>query len=129
MAGLSGLAVVYEDASLLVLDKPAGLLCVPGRGAKSYYKVGPGPKWSSADRDATSAFQRAQGWSGADAEATTTWPSASSARSSAPRSRSAWCSGPFGGFPSIPLATATLPAPPRSGSAPPRPEPTRIAAE
>ncbi len=25
--------LVYEDAHLLVLDKPAGLLCVPGRGA------------------------------------------------------------------------------------------------
>lgn len=25
--------VVHEDADLLVLDKPAGLLCVPGRGA------------------------------------------------------------------------------------------------
>ncbi|EHL21812.1 pseudouridine synthase [Acidovorax sp. NO-1] len=27
-----GVQVVYEDADLLVLDKPAGLLCVPGRG-------------------------------------------------------------------------------------------------
>ena len=27
------LNLVYEDADLLVLDKPAGLLCVPGRGA------------------------------------------------------------------------------------------------
>lgn len=47
-----------------------------GRGASSYYKVGPGPKWSAADRDATSAFQRAQGWSGADADGLpgpTTW--------------------------------------------------------
>ena len=26
------LAVIHEDADLLVLDKPAGLLCVPGRG-------------------------------------------------------------------------------------------------
>ena len=26
------LTVVHEDANLLVLDKPAGLLCVPGRG-------------------------------------------------------------------------------------------------
>ena len=25
--------IVYEDAALLVLDKPAGLLCVPGRGS------------------------------------------------------------------------------------------------
>lgn len=26
------LSVLYEDATLLVLDKPAGLLCVPGKG-------------------------------------------------------------------------------------------------
>ena len=26
------MTIVYEDADLLVLDKPAGLLCVPGRG-------------------------------------------------------------------------------------------------
>jgi tRNA pseudouridine32 synthase/23S rRNA pseudouridine746 synthase len=26
------LALIHEDADLLVLDKPAGLLCVPGRG-------------------------------------------------------------------------------------------------
>lgn len=28
-----GVTCVYEDAHLLVLDKPSGLLCVPGRGA------------------------------------------------------------------------------------------------
>ncbi|MET9220083.1 MULTISPECIES: peptidoglycan-binding protein [unclassified Streptomyces] len=47
-----------------------------GRGASSYYKVGPGPKWSESDRGATSAFQRAQGWSGSDADGLpgpTTW--------------------------------------------------------
>ena len=27
------LQVIHEDEALLVLDKPAGLLCVPGRGA------------------------------------------------------------------------------------------------
>ncbi|MFD9146195.1 peptidoglycan-binding protein [Streptomyces diastaticus] len=39
--------------------------------AKGYggaYKVGPGPAWSDADRNATRAFQRAQGWTGADAD-------------------------------------------------------------
>ena len=30
---LPGPTLVYEDAHLLVADKPAGLLCVPGRGA------------------------------------------------------------------------------------------------
>jgi hypothetical protein len=47
-----------------------------GRGAASYYKVGPGPKWSQADGNATAAFQRAQGWSGSDADGLpgpTTW--------------------------------------------------------
>ncbi len=28
----SGFTLLHEDAALLVLDKPAGLLCVPGRG-------------------------------------------------------------------------------------------------
>jgi tRNA pseudouridine32 synthase/23S rRNA pseudouridine746 synthase len=32
MPDTDALAVVHEDAHLLVLDKPAGLLCVPGRG-------------------------------------------------------------------------------------------------
>ena len=31
--GLPGATLVYEDAHLLVATKPAGLLCVPGRGA------------------------------------------------------------------------------------------------
>ncbi|WP_369389444.1 peptidoglycan-binding protein [Streptomyces sp. CG1] len=37
------------------------------RGAGSYYAKGPGPTWGEADRQATRAFQLAQGWSGADA--------------------------------------------------------------
>jgi hypothetical protein len=47
-----------------------------GRGAARFYASGPGPKWSRADRDATAAFQRAQGWTGADADGLpgpTTW--------------------------------------------------------
>ena len=32
-AALPAPALVYQDAHLLVADKPAGLLCVPGRGA------------------------------------------------------------------------------------------------
>ncbi|MFG1808484.1 peptidoglycan-binding protein [Streptomyces sp. NPDC049040] len=47
-----------------------------GRGAGAYYRVGPGPSWSSADRDATAAFQRAQGWKGSAADGVpgpTTW--------------------------------------------------------
>lgn len=37
------------------------------RGAGQYYALGPGPRWSDADRRATGAFQLAQGWKGADA--------------------------------------------------------------
>lgn len=46
------------------------------RGGKRYYRVGPGPKWSEADRNATRAFQRAQGWRGEAADGIpgpTTW--------------------------------------------------------
>ncbi|MFE2285544.1 peptidoglycan-binding protein [Streptomyces sp. NPDC059443] len=46
------------------------------RGAGRFYTSGPGPRWSAADRDATAAFQRAQGWTGADADGIpgkTTW--------------------------------------------------------
>ncbi|MER8042599.1 peptidoglycan-binding protein [Streptomyces sp. NPDC094032] len=38
------------------------------RGHGQFYKVGPGPAWSDADRDAVRAFQRAQGWTGSDAD-------------------------------------------------------------
>lgn len=38
------------------------------RGGHRFYKEGPGPKWSAADRNATEAFQRAQGWVGSDAD-------------------------------------------------------------
>jgi len=36
------------------------------RGAGQYYALGPGPRWSDADRRATGAFQLAQGWNGAE---------------------------------------------------------------
>ena len=38
------------------------------RGGKRFYSVGPGPRWSEADRLATEAFQLAQGWRGTDAD-------------------------------------------------------------
>ncbi|MCX4448991.1 peptidoglycan-binding protein [Streptomyces sp. NBC_01789] len=38
------------------------------RGGKRFYKVGPDPVWTDADRRATQAFQRAQGWKGAEAD-------------------------------------------------------------
>ncbi|MFD7121893.1 peptidoglycan-binding protein [Streptomyces sp. NPDC059922] len=38
------------------------------RGFGRFYKVGPGPTWSDADRNATRAFQQAQGWTGSDAD-------------------------------------------------------------
>jgi hypothetical protein len=38
------------------------------RGATRFYRSGPGPRWTDADRRATRAFQLAQGWRGADAD-------------------------------------------------------------
>ncbi|MFF4494079.1 peptidoglycan-binding protein [Streptomyces sp. NPDC001546] len=38
------------------------------RGALRFYPKGPSTKWSEADRQATQAFQLAQGWTGADAD-------------------------------------------------------------
>lgn len=38
------------------------------RGGGRFYRQGPGPRWSDSDRQATAAFQRAQGWSGKDAD-------------------------------------------------------------
>ena len=38
------------------------------RGGKRFYKIGPDPVWTGADRRATQAFQRAQGWKGAEAD-------------------------------------------------------------
>nr|WP_123995832.1 peptidoglycan-binding protein [Streptomyces sp. Ag109_G2-6] len=38
------------------------------RGALRFYPNGPSTKWSEADRQATEAFQLAQGWTGADAD-------------------------------------------------------------
>lgn len=38
------------------------------RGGLRFYPKGVGTKWSDADRQATEAFQRAQGWTGADAD-------------------------------------------------------------
>ncbi|GHH32440.1 peptidoglycan-binding protein [Streptomyces candidus] len=38
------------------------------RGFGKHYKVGPGPRWSEADRRNVEDFQRAQGWRGAAAD-------------------------------------------------------------
>ncbi|MEV5435942.1 peptidoglycan-binding protein [Streptomyces sp. NPDC052682] len=38
------------------------------RGGGRFYRLGPGPRWSDADRRATQAFQQAQGWRGAAAD-------------------------------------------------------------
>lgn len=46
------------------------------RGGRRFYSVGPGPRWSTSDKNATRAFQRAQGWRGSDADGIpgpTTW--------------------------------------------------------
>ncbi|WP_190202556.1 peptidoglycan-binding protein [Streptomyces fumanus] len=38
------------------------------RGGARFYRRGPGPRWTDADRRATRAFQEAQGWRGAEAD-------------------------------------------------------------
>ncbi|MFE0172453.1 peptidoglycan-binding protein [Streptomyces sp. NPDC059002] len=38
------------------------------RGGGKFYREGPGPRWSDADRRATQAFQKAQGWQGSEAD-------------------------------------------------------------
>ncbi|MFB7906404.1 peptidoglycan-binding protein [Kitasatospora sp. NPDC056076] len=38
------------------------------RGYGQYYRVGPGPRWTEADRRAVQAFQRNQGWRGSSAD-------------------------------------------------------------
>ncbi|MEV0471001.1 GH25 family lysozyme [Streptomyces prunicolor] len=38
------------------------------KGYGRFYKVGPGPRWTEADRGAVKAFQKAQGWTGKDAD-------------------------------------------------------------
>ncbi|MBC9730411.1 peptidoglycan-binding protein [Streptomyces sp. TRM68367] len=38
------------------------------KGYGRYYTIGPGPRWSEADRRAVEAFQRAQGWRGGAAD-------------------------------------------------------------
>ncbi|MFF1908612.1 peptidoglycan-binding protein [Kitasatospora sp. NPDC058218] len=46
------------------------------RGGGRFYKEGPGPRWTEADREATRAFQLAQGWTGSNADGIpgpTTW--------------------------------------------------------
>ncbi|WP_406201195.1 peptidoglycan-binding protein [Kitasatospora sp. NBC_01560] len=38
------------------------------RGGGRFYTTGPGPRWSESDRQATEAFQLAQGWRGSEAD-------------------------------------------------------------
>ncbi|MGW0930709.1 peptidoglycan-binding protein [Streptomyces sp. NPDC002644] len=38
------------------------------KGYGKFYSVGPGPKWTDADRRAVQAFQKAQRWKGSDAD-------------------------------------------------------------
>ncbi|MFJ9771829.1 peptidoglycan-binding protein [Kitasatospora sp. NPDC101157] len=38
------------------------------RGAGRFYRQGPGPRWTEADRQAVQAFQEAQGWRGISAD-------------------------------------------------------------
>ncbi|MFM9367602.1 peptidoglycan-binding protein [Streptomyces sp. Da 82-17] len=38
------------------------------KGYGRFYAIGPGPRWTNADRNAVRAFQRAQGWTGSSAD-------------------------------------------------------------
>ncbi|MFB7649458.1 peptidoglycan-binding protein [Streptomyces sp. NPDC056084] len=61
-------------ASNTYVTRLGTMLCA--RGGRRFYSVGPGPNWGDADRNATRAFQQAQGWSGSDADGLpgpTTW--------------------------------------------------------
>ncbi|MER6231729.1 peptidoglycan-binding protein [Streptomyces sp. NPDC001616] len=63
----------FPGASAFVLGKSHPAVTVLGErlivhGHGSFYKVGPGPTFGQADKDATQAFQKAQGWTGSDAD-------------------------------------------------------------
>ncbi|MEU9057825.1 peptidoglycan-binding protein [Streptomyces sp. NPDC048430] len=63
----------FPGASAFVLGKSHPAVTVLGQrlvahGYGRFYKVGPGSTFGQADKDATQAFQKAQGWSGADAD-------------------------------------------------------------
>ncbi|MGW6600616.1 peptidoglycan-binding protein [Streptomyces sp. NPDC055036] len=61
--GASAFKLGQSNAAVTVLGQR---LVVHGFGR--FYKEGPGPKFTEADKDATQAFQKAQGWTGADAD-------------------------------------------------------------
>ncbi|MFG2923872.1 peptidoglycan-binding protein [Streptomyces sp. NPDC048305] len=63
----------FPGASAFVLGKSHPAVTVLGQrlvahGYGSFYKEGPGPTFGQADKNATQAFQKAQGWSGGDAD-------------------------------------------------------------
>ncbi|WUH90152.1 peptidoglycan-binding protein [Streptomyces sp. NBC_00433] len=65
-AGFTGRDALGTGRSGAAVTRLGRLLV--GRGAAAYFRGGPGPVWSAADRAATAAFQRAQGWTGAKAD-------------------------------------------------------------
>jgi len=64
--GFPGAAAFGPGAFNDFVTQLGGMLVL--RGGRSYYRTGPGPQWSDADRRAVKAFQRAQGWSGEEAD-------------------------------------------------------------
>ncbi|MEU8133227.1 peptidoglycan-binding protein [Streptodolium elevatio] len=63
----------FPGAQAFVLGKSHPAVTLLGQrlvahGHGGFYKEGPGPTFGEADRQATAAFQRAQGWSGSDAD-------------------------------------------------------------
>lgn len=63
----------FPGASAFKLGKSHPAVTVLGQrliahGFGRFYKVGPGPTFGEADKNATEAFQKVQGWSGSDAD-------------------------------------------------------------
>lgn len=70
-AAWDGVSFPGADAFSLGRSHPAVTVLgerLVAHGYGRFYKVGPGPRFSEADKDATQAFQEAQGWTGSDAD-------------------------------------------------------------
>lgn len=71
----------FPGASAFKLGQSHAAVTVLGQrlvahGYGRFYKEGPGPRFTEVDKDATQAFQKAQGWTGTDADGypgTETW--------------------------------------------------------
>lgn len=69
----SGVSNPYPGRNAFKLGQTHSAVTLLGQrlvahGYGSFYKVGPGPRFTEVDRKAVQAFQKAQGWSGSDAD-------------------------------------------------------------